>query len=385
MKLVSRAAWRARSRSTSTNITPGNGGVSIHYVGASHINDSHGNCAQRVRNIQNFHIDGRSWADIAYSLLVCAHGYVYVGRGINRRTAANGTNAGNQSWYAVCALIGGSQQPTAAMVQGIKDAVAYLRRSGGAASRVNGHRDHLSTSCPGNPLYAMVRNGTFGSGGSGGGGGGGGSSSNPYGTRSAEDVQKAVNSLGYTPPLAEDNDYGTKTHDGVEWVQRNRFGFTGAAADGKWGSGTEAAYTAYMEDDVPDRRYLSTTSETRLRRGEWTQIQLGDPNEWSLAGVSSSPQRFVAEVGWRIDGLSEDDEYQVRLCNYDPPTGGGSWQQAGGRRISEHRHKDGLALDSRTFIGQVNATQRVRVEIKQWTSDEAVLLSTNSDTLTWDL
>lgn len=166
MKLVSRAAWGAASRSTSTNITPSRGGTSIHYVGASHINDSHANCAGRVRGIQSYHISGNGWADIAYSLLVCAHGYVYVGRGINRRTAANGTNSGNQNWYAVCALIGGSQQPTAAMVQGIKDAVAYLRKSGGAASRVNGHRDHLSTSCPGNPLYAMVRAGTFGSGGS---------------------------------------------------------------------------------------------------------------------------------------------------------------------------------------------------------------------------
>ncbi|MEU0493477.1 N-acetylmuramoyl-L-alanine amidase [Nocardiopsis sp. NPDC006139] len=166
MKLVSRAAWGARSRSTSTNITPSKGGVTIHYVGASPINDSHSACAGRVRGIQNHHINGNGWADIAYSLLVCAHGYVFVGRGINRRTAANGTNSGNQNWYAVCALLGGSQQPTDEMVQGIRDAVAYLRKSGGAGSRINGHRDHLSTSCPGGPLYALVKSGAFGSGGS---------------------------------------------------------------------------------------------------------------------------------------------------------------------------------------------------------------------------
>lgn len=166
MKLITRAGWGARSRTTSTNITPSRGGVTIHYVGASSINDSHSQCAARVRGIQNHHINGNGWSDIAYSLLVCRHGYVYVGRGINRRTAANGTNAGNQNWYAVCALLGGSQKPTDEMVQGIKDAVAYLRKSGGAGPRVNGHRDHLATSCPGGPLYQMVRDGVFGSGGS---------------------------------------------------------------------------------------------------------------------------------------------------------------------------------------------------------------------------
>lgn len=139
-----------------------------------------------------------------------------------------------------------------------------------------------------------------------------------------------------------------------------------------------------QEDDMPDRRYLSTTAGTKLRRGEWTQIKLGEPDEWSLAGVSSRPQIFTAETGWRIEGLSPGDEYQVRLCSYDPPTGGGSWREATGRRISEHRHKDGDAWDSRTFVGQVSAAQRVRVQIKQWTSDDARVVSTNSDVLTWD-
>lgn len=164
MKLVSRSGWGARSRSIPTNITP-TGGVTIHYVGGPVHISSHSRCDDRVRSIQNHHIDGNGWADIAYSALVCPHGYVYVGRGPNRRTAANGTNSGNQYWYAVCALIGGSQQPTDAMVQGIKDAVAWLRAKGGAGGRVNGHRDHLSTSCPGSPLYRMVRRGVFGSGG----------------------------------------------------------------------------------------------------------------------------------------------------------------------------------------------------------------------------
>lgn len=136
-------------------------------------------------------------------------------------------------------------------------------------------------------------------------------------------------------------------------------------------------------DDVPDHRYLSTKDTTTLRRDEWTQIKLGDPDEWSLAGLSKSRERFTAETGWRIEGLNEDDEYQVRLAVYDPPTGGGSWRFSHGRRISEHRHHAGDAWDTRTFVGQVSADQRVRVEIKQWTSDDARVVSTNSDIFTW--
>lgn len=153
----------------STNITPGSGGSTIHYVGGAvglPSSVAHSRCQAKVREIHNWHVRGNGWAFFAYSVAVCQHGIVMEGRGVRRRTAANGTNAGNQSWYAVLALVGGSEQPSAAMVQGIKDAVAYLRSSGGAASRVNGHRDHLSTSCPGSPLYAMVRAGVFGSGGS---------------------------------------------------------------------------------------------------------------------------------------------------------------------------------------------------------------------------
>ena len=148
----------------STNITPGGGGCTVHYVGATvGISESapHSRCRAKMREIHNWHVNGNGWAFFAYTVAVCQHGVVMEGRGRGRRTAANGTNAGNQNWYAILGLIGGNEQPSAAMVQGIRDAVAYLRSSGGAGSRVNGHRDHLSTSCPGSPLYALVKSGAF--------------------------------------------------------------------------------------------------------------------------------------------------------------------------------------------------------------------------------
>jgi LysM repeat protein len=164
---VTRSQWGARARrSSNTNITPQNGGVSIHHVGASRTaRSNHADCAGQVRGIQNYHMDTNGWADIAYSHLTCVHGYVFQGRGEGQRTAANGTNTGNQNWYAVCCLTGGSTTNydtiTAQLVDAIKLAISRLRSQGGAASRINGHRDHLATACPGDALYARVQNGSL--------------------------------------------------------------------------------------------------------------------------------------------------------------------------------------------------------------------------------
>jgi hypothetical protein len=44
---------------------------------------------QWVRNIQNFHMDTKQWADIAYSFLITPHGVVYEGRGWGVTHAGN--------------------------------------------------------------------------------------------------------------------------------------------------------------------------------------------------------------------------------------------------------------------------------------------------------
>lgn len=169
---VSRSDWGARAPSSvSNNITPQNGGVSVHHVGASKVAASdHGSCAGQVRGHQNHHMDGNGWTDIAYSHLVCVHGYVFEGRGEGVRTAANGTNPGNQNWYAVCGLVGGSSSDydtiTDELIDAYHLAITRLRQQGNAASTVNGHRDHLSTECPGN-LYPLVQDGTLDPGGGG--------------------------------------------------------------------------------------------------------------------------------------------------------------------------------------------------------------------------
>ncbi|HZG05143.1 MAG TPA: peptidoglycan-binding domain-containing protein [Streptomyces sp.] len=163
---VPRAAWGGRApRSRPTNITPEHGGVTVHHVGPTRTARSdHGDCAGQVRGIQNHHMDTNGWADIAYTHLVCVHGYVFEGRGPGVRTAANGTSSGNQNWYAVCALTGGSTTAYDTVTDRLLDAfrwsIAHLRDIGGAGRGINRHSDHTPTACPGG-LSSYVQDGSL--------------------------------------------------------------------------------------------------------------------------------------------------------------------------------------------------------------------------------
>ena len=102
--LITRKEWGARPpRSTTPLPTSQARGVALHYT-ASHAPASHSDCAASVRSIQAFHMDTRGWNDIAYSHIVCKHGFAFRCRGIGKRTAANGTNEANSHYYAVCVL-----------------------------------------------------------------------------------------------------------------------------------------------------------------------------------------------------------------------------------------------------------------------------------------
>lgn len=164
MKLVSRADWGARPYRTPSGAIGYAGprkGVKVHYLGTPYNFGPHSGCAAYVRKLQTSHMDGNGWSDIGYSFVVCEHGYVYEGRGLKRRNSANGNTALNDAHYAVCGLVGnsGSTVPTAAQLNGIRDAIEYCRREGPAGNELKGHRDGYATDCPGGPLYKWVQEG----------------------------------------------------------------------------------------------------------------------------------------------------------------------------------------------------------------------------------
>lgn len=159
-RFVPRSSWGARQAKGSTGIDP-TFGCTVHYEGPKMGSFPHASCATKVRAIQAYHMDEKGWQDIAYTAVVCPHGFIFEGRWIGKRTGANGTNLGNRTAYAICALIGAGDTATPELVDGIRRTAGFCRAHGRAGKRVNGHRDWKATLCPGDPLYHEVEVGTF--------------------------------------------------------------------------------------------------------------------------------------------------------------------------------------------------------------------------------
>lgn len=158
--IESRDTWGARKSKGSTRIFSTRG-IKAHYTG-SRVDPAtvidHGACRKEVRDIQSGHMDGRGWNDIGYSMIVCAHDIVMVGRGPGVLPAANGAGL-NSDHYAVLFLVGNSgvTVPTPGMKTAFHAARDYLIQFGGAGSEIRGHRDGYATDCPGDPVYGWIQ------------------------------------------------------------------------------------------------------------------------------------------------------------------------------------------------------------------------------------
>jgi len=132
----------------------------VHYSGMdSDKQANHANCAGRVKGIQRYHMEENGWLDIAYSHLVCRHGYVFVGRGYGIRTAANGTTAANDHYFAAC-FLGDDTLGRADVTRQARDALGELirdyQRRYPRALHVRPHSAFTPTLCPGRELSAWI-------------------------------------------------------------------------------------------------------------------------------------------------------------------------------------------------------------------------------------
>lgn len=157
MRFVTRAGWGAKPPRSRVAASPSLGST-LHYEGPRMGDFPHTSCAPKVRGIQSFHMapvadGGRGWSDIAYTAVVCPHGWTFEGRWVGVRNGANGTNPGNRDAYAVCSLMGAGDPVPVVMLAELAEVFAYLDRDGGAGSKLNGHRDWKPTACPGEELY----------------------------------------------------------------------------------------------------------------------------------------------------------------------------------------------------------------------------------------
>lgn len=162
MRFVPREDWGAPATSAASYLASARG-VKFHYLGTAYTSRAHSLCDDYVRSIRAAHLADvkEGYADIAYTALVCEHGFVFEGRGTHKRPGANGNATLNGRDYAVCALLGSSglTVPPDLMLHGLRDALEWLRRDGDAGDWIGGHRDGHATTCPGDQLYAWVKRG----------------------------------------------------------------------------------------------------------------------------------------------------------------------------------------------------------------------------------
>ncbi|MEH0445413.1 N-acetylmuramoyl-L-alanine amidase [Streptomyces sp. B21-102] len=163
MKLVTRAelGWPESAAPTQTSTK----GVKVHYEGtevSTKLLTDHAACLAEWKAIRKSHLANvkENYSDVAYNYAACPHGYLLEGRGIGKRTGANGNQDLNRAHYAIVGLVGseGLTKPTDAMLSAIRDGIELLRKHG-AGNEIKGHRDGYATDCPGGPLYAWVQKG----------------------------------------------------------------------------------------------------------------------------------------------------------------------------------------------------------------------------------
>ncbi|WP_256095182.1 peptidoglycan recognition family protein, partial [Streptomyces sp. EN27] len=137
----------------------------VHYEGtpvSTRLLSDHAACIAEWKAIRASHLANtkENYSDVAYNYAACPHGFLFEGRGIGRRTGANGNQDLNRAHYAIVGLVGseGLTQPTDAMLSAIRDGIELLRENG-AGNEIRGHRDGYATDCPGGPLYAWVQKG----------------------------------------------------------------------------------------------------------------------------------------------------------------------------------------------------------------------------------
>ena len=166
MRLVARTEWGAvPPRGVEPLAAAAVRGVAVHYSAMNADEQArHRNCAQRVRAIQRYHMESNGWLDIAYNHVFCRHGFVFEGRGFGVRSAANGTTAANDRYFAVCFLGDDTERRddvTALGRRALAQLVLAYRRRYERAREVRPHSAFTATTCPGDELRRVIEAGEW--------------------------------------------------------------------------------------------------------------------------------------------------------------------------------------------------------------------------------
>ncbi|MEV6520616.1 N-acetylmuramoyl-L-alanine amidase [Longispora sp. NPDC051575] len=166
--IASCAAWGARPPADPlTEISTDANKILIHHTATPNVTDySQAHAHSLARAIQNFHMDSNHWSDTGQHLTVSRGGYVTEGRhfSLAHLTSGNGMVVGahcpGQNNQAIGIENEGtytSATPTTAQWTALVGLCAYIcEKYAIAPTKIYGHRDYVSTSCPGDAFYARL-------------------------------------------------------------------------------------------------------------------------------------------------------------------------------------------------------------------------------------
>ncbi|XP_049416103.1 peptidoglycan recognition protein 6 [Epinephelus fuscoguttatus] len=159
--MIPRCMWGAEPyRGTPTNLSLP---LSFMYIHHTHTPSqpclTFEQCSADMRSMQRFHQEDRGWDDIGYSFVAGSDGYIYEGRGWLWRGAH--TLGHNSIGYGV-SFIGDyvTRLPSQHSMGLVRDQLASCAVGGGrlvANFTLQGHRQVVNTSCPGDALYNEIR------------------------------------------------------------------------------------------------------------------------------------------------------------------------------------------------------------------------------------
>ena len=126
-----------------------------------------------MRSIYAYHTQGQNWCDIGYNALIDRFGNIYEGRRGGMSKPVRGAHAGDYNTGTVgVSMIGNFQQrkPPARMKNALVRFIGWrlgtsykpvrgtVRVEGHRFKRISGHRDAMSTACPGRFMYNRLPN-----------------------------------------------------------------------------------------------------------------------------------------------------------------------------------------------------------------------------------
>lgn len=137
--------------------------LTIHYTGAMSFNTSRNGIAAAIKRIEKNHVarPKENMSTLGYNFLIDKWGRIWEGRGFGIRNGANGSSS-NDTSFSVCLLVGVEDNKLPqVMVDAIRSLRIEIERRTKNEIVVRGHRDHISTSCPGEQVYRQIKRGMF--------------------------------------------------------------------------------------------------------------------------------------------------------------------------------------------------------------------------------